>query len=387
MYYSEHSFREKWKSYILTKDKNDVTEWYIRWSSKLTGLKWMSTHVLIPSMCVVILFHTLKTFKLTYIFCVSLNMQQVIGFTWRVNLVRFIQAIPAGCYSSIAMLLACKIPKYKDYFGVREELLFLSNCGLSCVITYIVSYAILPIWMDLFTESVIFCAFAFSWMSCIMLRSTWWVLRKYYYVIDGYVTKHNIKILGLYIDSNSMHLAASSSPRASVDLSILLKDIKGFELFMGHLFSEFASENLLCYLELCQYRDNIKKKCEVNTVEINDPHHNRFSINANLPQSFIVFDDSLSDQQKVRSLIIKYIKTSAQYEVNLPYTMRMKFMHLLTNIDRQTDNLDAISLSDLLFIFDDVLSELLRLMRGSYTRFATTDAYKNYIEHAKLPSP
>ncbi|ETO21286.1 hypothetical protein RFI_15917 [Reticulomyxa filosa] len=128
----------------------------------------------------------------------------------------------------------------------------------------------------------------------------------------------------------------------------------------------------------------MKTKCQNQNLQMNDSNDNRFLWNKRLPRSSIVFNDKLSDDNKVIALIIKYIKTSAQYEVNLPYELRTSFMSLLIHANKPNSDLKTMSSSEFVFLFDKVLFELLALMRGSYSRFATTDAYKTYVEHANL---
>ncbi|ETO06194.1 hypothetical protein RFI_31201, partial [Reticulomyxa filosa] len=129
---------------------------------------------------------------------------------------------------------------------------------------------------------------------------------------------------------------------------------------------------------------------EKSDMDVVDPLGDNFLLSTKLPQSSIVNNDQLSDEQKAVALIDKYIVTGAQYEVNLPYDMRMNFMKLLhprhprympRHLHQQTNPFEQMTLSDFVFLFDPVLKELFQLMRHSYSRFTTTTAFHNFMEH------
>jgi len=129
----------------------------------------------------------------------------------------------------------------------------------------------------------------------------------------------------------------------------------------------------------------MKNKCEseMNDMELVDPYDAKYVLNEKLPQSSIVFDNQLSERSKIRTLIRKYAKTSATYEINIPYGMRMYYMSLLEESGSITGNnvsispLDMMSSNDLVFVFDPILQELSGLMRSAYSRFAITAAFIN----------
>ncbi|ETO19061.1 hypothetical protein RFI_18177 [Reticulomyxa filosa] len=137
-------------------------------------------------------------------------------------------------------------------------------------------------------------------------------------------------------------------------------------------------------------------------MDVVDPLSDYFVLNAELPQSSIVNNDQLSNEQKAISLIEKYIAVGAQYEVNLSFDTRMDYIKLLHHCQQPqqqqqqqqqqlqnekqsqpTNPFDLISPSDFVFLFDPVLTEMFRLMRCSYSRFATTTAYRNYVEYVR----
>jgi len=58
-----------------------------------------------------------------------------------------------------------------------------------------------------------------------------------------------------------------------LSLARLLKHKVSFYAFMSHLIKEFSSENLLCILECCQFKDYIKKINDKKTMEIEEPEN------------------------------------------------------------------------------------------------------------------
>ncbi|ETO29124.1 hypothetical protein RFI_08003 [Reticulomyxa filosa] len=166
--------------------------------------------------------------------------------------------------------------------------------------------------------------------------------------------------------------------------------------YVLYTYVKFASENLLCYLELGQFREMAKRKWQQQSdVDVTDSFGDHFVLNAGLPQSSIVNNDQVCDAQKAISLIEKYIAVGSQYEVNLAYEMRMKYVTLLQQYRRpqcdtqnqQVNPFDLMSLSDFVFLFDPVLKELSRLMRHSYSRFVTTAAYRSFVDYVKPLHP
>ncbi|ETO01702.1 hypothetical protein RFI_35736 [Reticulomyxa filosa] len=311
-------------------------------------------------------------------------------------------------------IFAYMIPKYKDYFGVREEAIAALKFGLTGNAIYFLVYVVIGHQMDAFTKALVFVMSSLGVVFSVIMIPTWWVLRKQYPSIESHLRKVNAHILGLFVrqahnPTLSFHLTDTPLP----DLFNLLKDAKGFDLFMEHLFSgsllyvniKFASENLLCYLELCQYRAIAKQKWkEKSDMDVMDPLGDNFVLSAELPQSSIVNHNQLSDEQKAIALIDKYIATGAQYEVNLPYDMRMDFMKLLhlnhpryprhlfqqqRNEKQNTQNnpFEQMAPSNFVFLFDPVLKELFQLMRQAYSRFRTTIAYHNYVERVHPAQP
>ncbi len=61
-----------------------------------------------------------------------------------------------------------------------------------------------------------------------------------------------------------------SSTGHSVHLTHVLRSEEGFNLFMHHLLAEFSSENLLCVVEMTQFRNTMRQFVEHNTTALSD---------------------------------------------------------------------------------------------------------------------
>ncbi|ETO03985.1 hypothetical protein RFI_33417 [Reticulomyxa filosa] len=162
------------------------------------------------------------------------------------------QMIPTGFYVCLGMALAWTIPKYKDHFGIREETLATLKIGLIGVVAYFFVYVLFRRQMSAFVKALLFTLSCFGVVFSIVMRSTWWILRKQYASIETHLRKANIRIVCLFVHPSdpsvfsSPSLSRSPSPLPSdidlLDLVIVLKDVRGFELFMEHLFSGTYTE-------------------------------------------------------------------------------------------------------------------------------------------------
>ncbi|ETO17382.1 hypothetical protein RFI_19938 [Reticulomyxa filosa] len=409
--YTMYSFREKWKSYVSVSEEQGDSSFYIRWFPKLRSPAWIALYVFLPTFAAVVFIHTFDYMHNTYIRTCNLIFVCPYVYIYICTYVKkcalfreetkkkknrggslllqndvatAFDGVPVGCYICAGLALAWTIPKYKDYFEMHGELVSTLKLALFSVLLYFLLYVVFAKRIGAFVRALLYALSYCCILWLIVMRSTWWIMRQYYSCIESHLSKTNTKILGLFVHPDP---TSRLSVVVAVDLSNVLKDPKGFELFMEHLFSELASENLLCYLELTQFRQMVKLKCERNETEINDPLNGIFVLSAQLPQSSIVNNSRWSDEQKAITLIEKYIIVGAQNEVNLSYDVKMSYVKLFQNKNNQTNPFHLMSPSDYIFLFDPVLKEVFRLMRDSYSRFLTTNAYCKYVEHTKPRTP
>lgn len=215
-------------------------------------------------------------------------------------------------------------------------------------------------------------------------------------------------------DSNySLGESIEMELKVNININIKLGDVlshkKGFESFIQHLSSEFSIENLLCLVELSQFQMFIYQYLlnkgiinEYNNNDDDDIFATQIIWPENVPRSLIVYgendkDDKLdydNDMQfyyvckkKAKLLFEKYINTSSEYEVNLSYTVRNKLISLMRNEslwmlnnnkyqrNKQNKNVEKMSLTDLLHIFDTVIGEVFSLMQDAFNRFKNTNDF------------
>ncbi|ETO23671.1 hypothetical protein RFI_13508 [Reticulomyxa filosa] len=310
--------------------------------------------------------------------------------------------VPTGFYLCIGMTFACMIPKYKDYFEVHEELTMILKLASVNVVTYLLTYAIFDSWVGPFTRVLLFSLSYFVTFFFTMIKSTWWVMRKYYSSIENHLRANNTHIAGLIQKGSNYLWSIYSRVTYACTLYVYVSIFFFFFFFFNDIAkysllftlevlpnnkTEFSSENLLCFLELSQFRQMVKSKYERDKVEVTDPLSNRFVLSDQLPQSSIVHNDHWDNEQKAVALIEKYIAVGAQYEVNISYDMRMNFLTLLRGRTLQINPFTLMSSSELIFLFDPVLKDIFQLMRDSYSRFLLTNAYSKYAEYTKQLNP
>ncbi|ETO10161.1 hypothetical protein RFI_27214 [Reticulomyxa filosa] len=175
------------------------------------------------------------------------------------------------------------------------------------------------------------------------------------------------------------HTNSQMQSPSKVTLVSIIKNSKAFDLFMEHVLSvinlriclqkkkkkidkEFSSEHLLCYLELCQYRQSTDL-----TTHPKYRDDELFVLGPDMPRSMIAYDQVMSPKEKAIALINKYIRPSSRYEINISFEIRMQMLALLPIPTRTSTLLDSLAAPDYVFLFDQVLKELLGVMRDNYT--------------------
>ncbi|ETO16949.1 hypothetical protein RFI_20389 [Reticulomyxa filosa] len=242
MKYTMHSFQEKWKSYVSASDpSHDITNCYIRYFPKLRSPTWMSLHVFLPTYFVINFIHMLITcFWIIYVYVrirnkIYMHICALLFFFFNTQ------------KKKVDHRFSCIIPKYKDYFGVHEEAVAVIKFGLTGIAIYFFVFVVFGRYMSMFMQALVFTVSCFGVVFSVVMTSTWWVLRRQYSSIETYLHKAKVRIMGLFIRQQTNLTLTSSSPSSHAtprlsdaplsDLSNILKDAKGFDLFMEHLFS------------------------------------------------------------------------------------------------------------------------------------------------------
>jgi len=80
------------------------------------------------------------------------------------------------------------------------------------------------------------------------------------------------------------------------------------------------------------------------------------------------------------ALFDKYVRTGSEYEINVSYTVRMKYMTLMASRDMWMNGTQDIDETELFRLFEDCYDEMLRLMSQSFTRFKRTEKFDKVRE-------
>jgi len=161
----------------------------------------------------------------------------------------------------------------------------------------------------------------------------------------------------------------------------------GFEAMMRFLVKEFSCENLLCFVELCQYintwRSNYQKHnatdvsadSQNNDKLVAHPQQNSVSPDADNEDAYSfpiedfpyfakpIFEDELGHYEYIQQ---KYINNDASLQINISHALRQEAQ------TKSPGMVDANSLR----LFDKIRKELWGLMGDSFQRFRSTQEYK-----------
>ena len=143
---------------------------------------------------------------------------------------------------------------------------------------------------------------------------------------------------------------------------------------------EFSLESLLCFIELSQYKNLLSSE---NVNKLNLPKE--------IPKSSIIYEyfernqaknDIVKDNMFIRKLkeisfefYVKYIKSNSEFEINISYFMRMKYIEIMDNHDQWINyvpsDLESKNNMELFMnnLFDPIIEEMYSLMHGALNRF------------------
>ena len=231
----------------------------------------------------------------------------------------------------------------------------------------------------------------------------------------------------------------SGSPTSKFGINNVLSHEIGYRLFMRHLVEEFATENLLFYTEIIQfkYKSNIFSNYTTSDEYKMSKDYIIFPpLSSKIPQSNIMKENNILN--KIAMIMDRYIIDSAELQVNISSQNRRKLFEKMNylqsnnnnnnnndhdtktkrtskitsnnSIDIVYDNEAAIStlnLGDssnpgttsnnspiididlennskefeLLFtFFDDACEEIIRLLRKSFINFSNTQQYNKWVQ-------
>ena len=216
------------------------------------------------------------------------------------------------------------------------------------------------------------------------------------------------------VQAKQSSVASISTITESINNTITLKQIlcheKAFELYTWNLQYEFSIECILSFVEFIQFQEFVYLYVEENKLKYNNNHNiNNSEYDGrvwckthksppNVPKSFIVWFDietgkeieknyhfSMNEmdfkymaQYKAYLLFLKYIDYGADFEVNISHRVRSGIRKLFSNKDDGGNWMynDNVSLSHLLYLFNDICDQLYSLLNSSYDRFQMTSEFE-----------
>eukprot|EP01083_Nonionella_stella_P091298 255242_1 len=195
--------------------------------------------------------------------------------------------------------------------------------------------------------------------------------------------------------------SGTSSP-TDIGLMHILQHPKGFELFIHHLLFEFSSECALSLIEMVQFQQYIYQWLETHDALKNEDEkvkkmhdeslYRKVNLPSNIPLSFWIYGQTTSgmDEMKFEEIEYKqmcgdtkiiayhlaqrYVFEGAEYEINIPYTLRSHIVKQMETYEVWIGN-EQITLHHLIALYEECVNSMYSLMRGSYERFKRTKQY------------
>ena len=112
----------------------------------------------------------------------------------------------------------------------------------------------------------------------------------------------------------------------------LVNSDDGFQLYTEHMFSEYTIESILSFIEFVQWL-NLHD-------EHNDTSEYHYELCGEIPLSFINGNDEFTWFDKIQYLYDKYIKEFCEYQINVPYNIRIEYEHLINAYKTKASNDD-----------------------------------------------
>ena len=261
--------------------------------------------------------------------------------------------------------------------------------GLGIIISAIVSETV-DLDADGFGPDVFIMAVVVLWrikMLWVNMCQTYFVLRKFRLIGRDADVDHS----WLMNDENKgpqmlrrttlehMHSLDVQKRNALLNMKDVLVDMDVFDLFARHCGNEYCLECVLSVIEFVQFKQKIyenldeeqKEKCNTENMEKMD------ILPQSCPQSDIVFGRNGDNFKLIsRDLFVKYIEIGSEWEINISYSARNKYIHLMDDEDIWLNEMNEYNDLMILYeLFDECIMEMISLMKSAFSRFKQEDKF------------
>eukprot|EP01083_Nonionella_stella_P008244 23738_1 len=344
------------------------TNFYINHKHNYGHSKWLLLKIFLPSTCsMAIILYTSYCFIPTY------------GIHYYILLLYMLFMIV------LVIVIYSKLPKQQlEIIKLKKELFISLKIGVSFLIFFTLYISLKTI---VFEPDTFWLVMLYQYICVIhyvlgAYMSTIWILKQ-----TNLMHRRMKPSIALQINSNSdtlysneTHLDDLQQGAGALSLVVILRNKVSFDLFMEHLHTEISMESLLCVVEMWQFKEWMDR--EYQNTFLKSKHTQILNVTFNgfrlpqtdeMPKSEIVYNERYSIQKKVIMLMKKYIVEYSVLEVNISGETRDQMTDCLVAIPQ-----NEVTLQQLYDVFDEVILELLHLLRDSFNRFTHTE------EHAKL---
>jgi len=198
-------------------------------------------------------------------------------------------------------------------------------------------------------------------------------------------------------DDSTHHKSVANTFRERL-YDILATEVT-YNEFIRHLSKEFSIELLLSLTEFVQFHNAQKALCAKQTDDKDTKDAKRekresksvsgasepvLVLPASIPQSYIVENSEWSGPEQAFLLFTKYIKSGAEFEINISSEQRGYYERLMGDYKVWMANTEMAKPAQLSRLFDSCCAQMVYLMIDSKKRFEDTPVYSKL--HRKLSS-
>lgn len=147
-----------------------------------------------------------------------------------------------------------------------------------------------------------------------------------------------------------------------------------FDAFMNHLFSEYCGECMLSIIEFIQFKDRIGQNLADEVLDELRNEEVMVVLHDKMVKSKLVYDGG--DYSKIAyNLYKKYIRVGAEWEININYRDRNKYVSSFEEAYITSDK------KELYVVFDVCIKQMFSLLIGAFSRFKNSTKYQVIQRH------